>query len=295
MFFNTACSASNFVCWFITRPSPVGCVGGVGCVGCVGWQGQKLSQCRDTVFNLAEGTIEGKVLSMYSWVPSAPPARRRTEWGSSSLPCPPLRGQGVCWQRRRKRVLTEELGGERAGWERTAHRWRSAPPRTRGTWQGEGDLKGSARARQKLGEGGKTRVDWLTHTSPPPPAPPRVRFAEFRLVFLVSNGQEERSMSIFIPAPHRSPPLPTSHRPSTTQHSRRPVHRVAHAPSRASSKHAKGRPPWSQLGTLKLAENSSSHRSPPRLRRSCPRSEATCTRTSSASVGRELARGGRCR
>ena len=212
MFFNTACSASNFVCWFITRPSPVGCV---GCVGCVGWQGQKLSLCRDTVFNLAEGTIEGKVLSMYSWVPSAPPARRRTEWGSSSLPCPPLRGQGVCWQRRRKRVLTEELGGERAGWERTAHRWRSAPPRTRGTWQGEGDLKGSARARQKLGEGGKTRVDWLTHTSPPPPAPPRVRFAEFRLVFLVSNGQEERSMSIFIPAPHRSPP-PTGPAPPNT-------------------------------------------------------------------------------
>ena len=29
---------------------------------------------------------------MYSWVPSVPPARRRTELGSSSL-----RGQGVCW------------------------------------------------------------------------------------------------------------------------------------------------------------------------------------------------------
>ena len=164
----------------------------------------------------------------------------------------------------------------------------------RRTCRSDRDRKGSARARQRLG-GGWQDASGLADPSPHPltPAPPRVRFAEFRLVFLVSAGQEERSMSIFIPG--RTPPLPTSHRPSTPQHSRRPVHRVAHAPSRASSKHAKGRPPWSQLGTLKLAENSSSHRSPPRLRRSCPRSEATCTRTSSASVGRELARGGRCR
>ena len=120
MFFNTACSASNFVCWFITRPSPVGCVGCVRCVQCVrcggwvrwvGWQGQKLSLCRDTVFNLAEGTIEGKVLSMYSWVPSAPPARRRTELGSSSLPppSPPRAGNGLGGA---AQACAEEAGGE---------------------------------------------------------------------------------------------------------------------------------------------------------------------------------------
>ena len=97
MFINTACSASNFVC----LSSRVHLGGG----GAVGWRGRgavwreatgvrvgpeaqekELGLCRDTVFNLAEDTIEGKVQSMYSWVPSAPPARRRTVWGSSSLP-----------------------------------------------------------------------------------------------------------------------------------------------------------------------------------------------------------------
>ena len=117
MFFNTACSASNFVCWFITRPSPV-CVWGVcgargawGVCGVWGWQGQKLSLCRDTVFNLAEGTIEGKVLSMYSWVPSVPPARRRTELGSSSLPppSPPRARNGLGGA---AQACAEEAGGE---------------------------------------------------------------------------------------------------------------------------------------------------------------------------------------
>ena len=84
-----------------------------GVHGCVGWQGQgqKLSLCRDTVFNLAEGTIEGKVLSMYSWVPSAPPARRRTELGSSSLPppSPPGAGNGLGGA---AQACAEEAGGE---------------------------------------------------------------------------------------------------------------------------------------------------------------------------------------
>ena len=88
----------EFRVFVITRPSRGG-------GGAVGWRGRgavwrkapgvrvgpeaqekELGLCRDTVFNLAEGTIEGKVQSMYSWVPSAPPARRRTVWGSSSLP-----------------------------------------------------------------------------------------------------------------------------------------------------------------------------------------------------------------
>ena len=99
----------------------------------------------------------------------------------------------------------------------------------RRTCRADRDRKGSARARQKLG-GGWQDASGLADPSPHPlpPAPPRVRFAEFRLVFLVSVGQEERSMSIFIPG--RAPPLPTSHRPPPQHRSRRPVHRVAHAP-----------------------------------------------------------------
>ena len=59
-------------------------------------------------------------------------------------------------------------------------------------------------------------------------------------------------MSIFIPG--RTPPLPTSHRPPPQHRSRRPVHRVAHAPSREASKHADGWRSWSYLSTLKLAK-----------------------------------------
>ena len=126
----------------------------------------------------------------------------------------------------------------------------SNPRRTR---RRDRDRKGSARARQKLG-GGWQDASGLADPSPHPlpPAPPRVRFAEFRLVFLVSVGQEERSMSIFIPG--RAPPLPTSHRPPPQHRSRRPVHRVAHAPSREASKHADGWRSWSYLSTLKLAK-----------------------------------------
>ena len=114
----------------------------------------------------------------------------------------------------------------------------------RRTCRSDRDRKGSARARQKLG-GGWQDASGLADPSPHPlpPAPPRVRFAEFRLVFLVSVGQEERSMSIFIPG--RAPPLPTSHRPPPQHRSRRPVHRVAHAPSREASKHADGWRSWS--------------------------------------------------
>ena len=123
----------------------------------------------------------------------------------------------------------------------------------RRTCRSDRDRKGSARARQKLG-GGWQDASGLADPSPHPlpPAPPRVRFAEFRLVFLVSVGQEERSMSIFIPG--RAPPLPNSHRPPPQHRSRRPVHRVAHAPSREASKHADGWRSWSYLSTLKLAK-----------------------------------------
>ena len=146
----------------------------------------------------------------------------------------------------------------------------------RRTCRSDRDRKGSARARQKLG-GGWQDASGLADPSPHPlpPAPPRVRFAEFRLVFLVSVGQEERSMSIFIPG--RAPPLPTSHRPPPQHRSRRPVHRVAHAPSREASKHADGWRSWSYLSTLKLAKKTPLISPVPRLRRSCPRSEATCT------------------
>ena len=74
-------------------------------------------------------------------------------------------------------------------------------------------------------------------------------------------------MSIFIPG--RAPPLPTSHRPPPQHRSRRPVHRVAHAPSREASKHADGWRSWSYLSTLKLAKKtpliSSVTSSPPPL------------------------------
>ena len=83
----------------------------MGCVGLGEGQEAELGLCRDTVFNLAEGTIEGKVLSMYSWVPSVPPARRRTELGSSSLPpLPSPPGQGLGWEWQRKRVLRRRVG-----------------------------------------------------------------------------------------------------------------------------------------------------------------------------------------
>ena len=103
-----------------------------GVHGCVGWQGQgqKLSLCRDTVFNLAEGTIEGKVLSMYSWVPSAPPARRRTELGSSSLPHPsPPWARNVLGEA----VLSEGANGRQERSRRERRTGLLLKPRTRGT------------------------------------------------------------------------------------------------------------------------------------------------------------------
>ena len=84
----------------------VQCRQGVGRRLCrAGMAGKELSQRRDTVFNLAEGTIEGKVLSMYSWVPSAPPARRRTVLGSSSLPPGGLGGNACAAEARKSKGL----------------------------------------------------------------------------------------------------------------------------------------------------------------------------------------------
>ena len=54
-------------------------------------------------------------------------------------------------------------------------------------------------------------------------------------------------------AAHHLPP-PTSHRPSTRHRSRLPVHRVAHAPSRASSKHAEGWAPCFSALHLNVGE-----------------------------------------
>ena len=161
---------------------------------------------------------------------------------------------GLCWDV--GGVVQSVLVRQRVG--KRAVEWRTvgAGDRlrlNRRTCRSDRNRKGSARARQRLG-GGWQDASGLADPSPHPlpPAPPRVRFAEFRLVFLVSVGQEERSMSIFIPG--RAPPLPTSHRPPPQHRSRRPVHRVAHAPSREASKHADGWRSWSYLSTLKLAK-----------------------------------------
>ena len=61
--------------------------------------------------------------------PRRPPHADARNWGRHrSLP-PPLRGQGMGWEGRRRRVLRKRVG-KREGWWRMAHRRWSAPLRT---------------------------------------------------------------------------------------------------------------------------------------------------------------------
>ena len=223
-------------------------VWGEGCVGvrgCMGWYGRELSLCRDTVFNLAESPLRERFFPCTHGFPRCPPHADARSWArhrSVGKGCAGGVGGAVL------SAPSAEAGGEAGEEKRMAHRRRRrpAPSRARGglvvaiaIWK---DLP--ERGRSSV-EGGRARVDWRPlHPSPRPlpPAPPRVRFAEFRLVFLVSVGQEERSMSIVIPG--RAPPLPTSHLPPPQHRSLRPVHGVAHAPSREASKHAGGWRSW---------------------------------------------------
>ena len=138
---------------------------------------------------------------------------------------------------------------------RMAHRRRrrSAPSRTR---EGlvvpiaiEKDLP--ERGRSSV-EGGRMRVDWLTpHLTPYPRRRLGSDLQNSGLFFSSALVRKNAACLSSSPAArHRS----TSHRPPPQHCSRRPVHRVAHAPSREASKHADGWRSWSYLSTLKLAK-----------------------------------------
>ena len=112
----------------------VRCKGCVGCVGCTGvWAGKgkgRSSVCAVTRFSTSlRAPLRERFCPCTHGSPRRPPHADARNWGRHrSLP-PPLRGQGMGWEGRRRRVLRKRVG-KREGWWRMAHRRWSAPLRT---------------------------------------------------------------------------------------------------------------------------------------------------------------------
>ena len=95
-------------------------------------------------------------------------------------------------------------------------------------------------------EGGRTRVDWLTpHLTPYPRRRLGSDLQNSGLFFSSALVRKNAACLSSSPAARHRSLLPTSHRPPPQHRSRRPVHRVAHAPSREASKHADRWRSWS--------------------------------------------------
>ena len=178
--------------------------GSVGECGCRG----ELGRCRDTVLNLARGAIEGRVLPCTQGSPRPPPhsdARHSPRHRS-----PPARRAGL--------HVAAGRGERRRG--RVTHRSRlSRGHRNVVATSGLPESPYACHARVSecerqvvvQGIARDSRYRW-------------VRFAEFRLGLLVSDGQEERSNRIIIPShprPRRADQTAHhTHHPTGSDHQR---------------------------------------------------------------------------
>lgn len=200
-------------------------VWGEGCVGvrgCMGWYGRELSLCRDTVFNLAESPLRERFFPCTHGFPRCPPHADARSWARHRSVGKGCAG-GVLgvWE---GRCSAPECG---SGWGSGGGVENGAPSAQatgsvsspRRTCRSDRDLKGSARARQKLG-GGWQDASGLADPCIPHLTPyPRRRLGSdlqnSGLFFSSALVRKNAACLSSSPAArHRSPP-PTSHRPST--------------------------------------------------------------------------------
>ena len=194
-----------------------------GAWGCVGWYGRKLSLCRDTVFNLAEGPLRERFSPCTHGFPRCPPHADARSWarhrsvGKGCAGCV----LGVCWECVRGGAECAECGsgwGSGRGVENGAPSAQATAPSR--THEGlvvaiaiEKDLP--ERGRSSV-EGGRTRVDWLTpHLTPYPRRRLGSDLQNSGLFFSSALVRKNAACLSSSPAArHRSSP-PTAHRPST--------------------------------------------------------------------------------
>ena len=189
---------------------------------------------------------------------------------------------GVCWVCGRGGAECAECG---SGWGSGRGVENGAPSaqaigsvsNPRRTCRSDRDRKGSARARQRLGRGWQDAsgpVDGLTpHLTPYPRRRLGSDLQNSGLFFSSALVRKNAACLSSSPAArHRSPP-PTAHRPSTAPAAQSIGWRTHRAGKRRSTQTAGVR----GLRTLKLAKTKPLISPVPRLRRSWPRSEATCT------------------
>ena len=195
-------------------------------MGCVGWYRRKLSLCRDTVFNLAEGPLRERFSPCTHGFPRCPPHADARSWarhrsvGKGCAGCV----LGVCWECGRGEAECAECG---SGWGSGRGVENGAPSaqaigsvsNPRRTCRSDRDRKGSARARQRLGRGWQDAsgpVDGLTpHLTPYPRRRLGSDLQNSGLFFSSALVRKNAACLSSSPAArHRSLPH-TAHRPST--------------------------------------------------------------------------------